>query len=108
MSLLSFLKNRASKNDDFKDAQRREKIQEILNERKKSSNERVLDKMMEEERQKKITEQMKAIQKQRNDELFSGGMSPEKNVFQGHKNILDQDKSIIGNTNSHGGNMFFK
>lgn len=110
MGLLEFLKNRASQNEDFKAAQRSRKINKILDDREKSSNERVMEKMMEEERQKKITVEMKKMQEQRNNELFSGGMSPEKNIFLGHKNVLHEDRKMIGSGNlmEHGRGMFFK
>ena len=110
MSLMDFLKKKADQNKDFKEAQRRMEIDKIINERQKSSNERVLERMMEEERQKKVTEQMKAMQKQRNDELFSGGMQPSPNIFANHKSVLDGDKSSLqGQSDTlERGNMFFK
>ena len=109
MSLLDFLRKRADQNKDFKEAQRSREIDKVLNERQKSSNERVVEKMIEEERQKKITEQMKKMQKQRNDELFSGGMQPSKNIFAGHKNVLNEDVKIIqGQSDTLQKGMFFK
>ena len=110
MGLIDFLKKRTDQNKDFRESQRSREIDKVLNERQKSSTERVLEKMMEEERQKKITEQMKTMQKQRNDELFSGGMQPSKNIFANHKNVLSEDKKVIqGQSDTlERGNMFFK
>lgn len=105
MGLLDFL--RKDNNEDLKEEERRRKVQKILDEREKSNNERILEKMQEEERQKMIDQQVKQIQKQRNRELFSGGMSPQKNIFTGHKRILSGKSNTLKKINSQGG-LFFK
>ena len=71
--------------------ERGENIQEGFHERKKSNEERILERYQEEERQKKIKEIVKRIQKRENEEIWSGhyhNAVDAKNVIKNQKNIF--------------------
>ena len=65
-----FINNFQSRNQKFKEYQEDDRIQSQLHERKLSHNERVLNKLLEEQRQKDIANQLRFMEKQRKvDEL---------------------------------------
>ena len=110
MGLLESFGSSLKKDDDFKDAQKARKIQRILDERDKSSNERVLEKFNEERRQEIIKKKIDGINKRKNDMLFNKKFVPDKNIFGGKSNMLSSDNSILKSDKNllAGGNMFFK
>jgi hypothetical protein len=110
MSLIDALTKNLKKDEDFKAAQKARRIQKILSEREKSSNERVLEKFNEEKRQEMIKKDIDEINKIRNDEMFNKSLTPQKNIFIGGNDILRGGNSILKSDKSVllGGNMFFK
>ena len=72
-------------------AEKARKIQRILNAREKSLNERILEDFEEEARQEAIKQQVAELNQQRSNELFMGRFSPSRNIFIGHRNILESD-----------------
>lgn len=109
MGILDVLGKGVGKDPDFINAQKARKIQKILNEREKSSNQRVLEKFQEEERQKKIKGAIDKINQQRTREHFSGGMLKAKNIFAGNKNIFKGQSNMLKSTNVlKDGSLFFK
>ncbi len=116
MGFIESLARTLKKDEDFQNAQKARKIQRIITEREKSSNERVLEKFQEEERQKIIKRKLDEINKRNNDMQFNKKLVPEKNIFQGGSDILKGGTSmlksgnnILSSDNIHGGgNMFFK
>lgn len=91
-----FINNFKSRNAKFKEYQEDERIQRQLSERKLSHNERILNKLLEEERQKQIRNQldfmvkkrkMEDLNKQRNFMKFNqewfnnNSILNQKNVF---------------------------
>lgn len=110
MGFLESLGNSLKKDDDFKDAQKARKIQRILDEREKSSNERVLEKFNEERRQELIKKKIDEINKRKNDLLFNKKFVPDKNIFKGSNDILKKGNSMLKSEKNlfAGGNMFFK
>ncbi len=104
----------------FKEAQQNLKVQTMLEEREKSSNQRFLEKHFREKREEKFKEEVDKINMQHSKDSWKG-----KLIFKGHKSILHEDtkilennKSILGKTNIFldnksnnplsGRSMFFK
>ena len=110
MGLMDLLGKSMKKDEDFKEAQKVRKINRILDEREKSSNERVLEKFNEEKRQEIIKDKIDKINKMKNDELFNKPLVPEKNIFAKGSNILKGENTMLksGKSLLSGGNMFFK
>jgi len=103
MALRDLLKKTFSKDPEFVQAAKERKIQRILDQREKGSDERELERFQEERRQALIKSRLDAIRKGKRREAFSGGIMDTKNIFKGHKSILHEDSKILGQ-----GNMFFK
>ncbi len=96
------------------------KMQKLVEDRMKNSDERELERFYEEERQKSMKQNLEEFRKQRTKEFWETNMFlNNKNIFEGHKSILtDNPKlSIMGHRKvsrkkskikRKGGNMFFK
>lgn len=76
----------------FKEAEQNEKIQHMLEERKKSSNQRELERYIKEKEESQIKETLDKIHDKQNKENWKGKM-----IFKGHKSILKDDMSILKN-----------
>ena len=101
MTITDLIKGMMKRDDDFKIAEKELKIQKTLETRQKNSNERELERFMEEERQEHIKQQLEMYRKKKQKELWSGGnMMKTKNIFQGHKSILTNDMNILKNDDS--------
>ena len=107
MGIKDFLQKKFTKDEDFKEAEKQLKIQKILEQRQKSSNERELEKYFEEKRQEKIKNQLDKIRKQKTRELFSGGLMDKTNIFKNHDSILRNGPSIFKKTPKQK-SVFFK
>jgi len=86
------------------------RVQKLAEERFKSSNERMLEKDLEELRQKDIKNQLEIVEKRRNSEIDYGHnplnvpnimnkkgweVMKEKNLFNNNKNIFTHQKSVL-------------
>ena len=93
----------------FKEMKDNDRMQETLQQRKKNSNERELERFMEEERQKDIIEQLKMFRSKRNEENRKQTILGNKNIFKGHTNILTDNKKLFSmHSNLGGQGIFFK
>jgi len=96
MTLKEIFNKFTNKHERFKDMQREDRMERILEERKKNANERELERFIEEDRQKRIKIALDEYRKKRKDEFFHGeNMLKQKNIFKGHKSILHQDFDIL-------------
>ena len=100
--------NKKAGSDKFKKMQEDYRLNKMLEERMKSSNERELEKYYEKQREKRIKEELDAIHKQQNKDSWKGDMSfkqqdmlkddrpilKEKNIFMSKKK-----KSMVDNKN---------
>lgn len=77
------------------------RIQKIAEDRTKSSDEREWERFHNENRQKQIKEELIAMRKQKQDEFNRGNILNQKNMFEGHNQILQQP-----NIFKQKGNMF--
>ena len=98
----------------FKEAQENMKIEKMLEERQKSSNERELEKYMKDQREKQIKCELDKIHHKQNKENWKGN-----NLLKSQTNILKNDRPILKEKNIfmdnkidnpflNGGGMFFK
>jgi len=74
----------------FKEAQQNQKVQRMLEEREKSSNERELERYFKEKREQDIKEKLDKIHAKQSQDNWKGKM-----IFKGHKSILTEDKKIL-------------
>lgn len=103
MGIKDFLKKSFTKDPEFQAAAKERKIQRILDEREKGSNERELDRFKEEQRQALIKKRLDAIRKMKTRQSFNTGLMDRTNIFKNHKSILSEDKKILQQEN-----IFFK
>ena len=113
--ILSKIKgNKSEFKEQLKEAQMQDKIQTTINERKKSSNLRELEKVMRDRDEERIKSALDKIHKQQNSETWKS-----KNLILAQKaTILNNDRPILKEKNifmgghqipfMHRGGMFFK
>lgn len=100
MGIKDFFKKTFTKSPEFVEEAKVRKINRILNEREKSSNERELERYYKEQREKMIKLKLDKIRKQRKRELLIGSLGDKTNIFKNHNSILKQDYSILNNENT--------
>ncbi len=79
----------------FKEAQQNEKVQHMLEERKKSANQRELEKYVKDQKEKEIKKVLDKIHKKQNADAWKG-----KSILKNQKNILHEDKKVFSNDKS--------
>ena len=85
-----FINNFKSRNQKFKEYEEDERINRQLSERKLSHNERILNKLMEEERQKQIRNQLDFMVKKRKMEEID----KERNFMKFNKNMFNNSSLL--------------
>ena len=119
MGLLERLLDKSSKNkkefkEKFKQAQENAKIEGLLLERSKSSNERELESYMEEQRENKIKEHLSRIHKKKNKEIWKSEhpiMGQKMTILNNDRPILKEKNIFMHNKNNNkidNNRMFFK
>lgn len=108
MGIKDLLRKRAEKGERFKQMIEEVRMQKQIEQRMKSPQERELENFLERKRQEQIKIQVDDIRAQERREMFSGGLSPEKNIFKGHKSILGGKKLFRMKAARHEGGMFLK
>ena len=76
----------------FKEAQMKAKVERLLNERSKSSNQRVLEREMEREAEEELKVQIDKLNMKKTRESWKG-----KSILKGHKSILHEDTKVLEN-----------
>jgi len=99
MSVKEFLSHALKKDSRFKELEKEIRIQKMIQERMKNSNERELDRFYEEERQKTIKKNLEEFRNARKEESWHGenNILNAPNIFKGQQNILHEDKSALDN-----------
>ena len=109
MSIKDIIDKWKGKKEEFRDMKSQDRMREILEQRKKNSNERELERFLEEERQVNIKEQLEAFRAKRREENREQTMLGGKNIFKGHTSVLTDNKKLFSMKSSKGkGGMFFK
>ena len=99
MGVKEFISNALKKDSRFKDLEKEMRIQKMVEERLKPSNERELEGYIEEERQKQIKQNLEEFRKHRQEETWhpKNTILNAPNIFKGGKSIMDQDHSVLNN-----------
>lgn len=110
MTIMDRLRDMFHKNDDLKQFQREDKIRDTVQERKKNSNERELERFMEEDRQKMIKQKLDEYRKNRQHDTWTRNDFIGKPISMLHSDKPNPAKSILssGNMGFFGRGMFFK
>ena len=99
MGIMDFLKgmgeDKAAFRERFKEVQQNERVQEKLNEMKKSSNQRFLERHVKEQREERFKEEVAKINKQHSKDSWKG-----ESILKGHTSILKEDKKALANGKS--------
>jgi hypothetical protein len=92
--------------EKFKQAQQDDKVANMLEERKKSSNQRELERYMKEQEESQIKMELDKIHKQQNSENWKS----KNSMLKGQTSILKTDRPILKEKNIFNGNpnMFTK
>lgn len=108
MGLLDLLKKNKEDKEElkhkFKEAQDNIKINRIIEERQKSSNERELERYMKEAREEQIKNKLNQIRQRNQSEMWSGRNS----ILNDKKNIIKQDCQILKQKNIFKSNNVLK
>lgn len=111
MGIRDFLNRLKGKRQKYKEFEGDMDVQEQYYERKKSANERELEKYMEEEREKAIKLELQKFREARRKEYEFGHNSIHtKNMFENEKPVIMKEKKLFSgksNLNTRGG-LFFK
>lgn len=121
MAIKDILEKMGGKNKEtkerFRELMNEDRMMEKINEMKKSSNERLLERDLKELREKKIKQQVELLEKKRNTEFIHGHkiletpniikkqkgsweLMKEPNLFNHKKNLFTHQKNVIkGNPN---------
>ena len=99
MKILDIFKKNHEKSERFKEMQLQAKLQKMLEEREKSSNERELERFHEEEREKMIAQNLKEFRDHRQKESMKTTVLSGKNMFKGKGNIMSGKGTML--TNNH-------
>jgi len=109
MGFTDYIKEKFKKDEGFAEAEREMRIKQKLVERQKSANERELERYLKEKREERIKQELDGFRKRQQKELWEGNMLNQKNIFTGHKNILEEKKLFsVKNTIHKSKGMFFK
>ena len=106
MGIKDILDKFGKRDSQFKQAQRDQEIMDTLAKRKKTPNERDLERRLEEKRQQQITIQLQKMKDEERSGMLKSKMMSKENMFNKEegRNILKQ-KSLFGN--ERGSNLFF-
>lgn len=95
--LKELLSRMGSGNAKMKEYEEDMKVQRLAGQKLKSSNERELERFMEEDRQRMINNTLAEYRKRKMHESWNGNVFDNKNVFLNHKSVLSQDKNVLDN-----------
>jgi predicted RND superfamily exporter protein len=82
--------SKKQKSEEFKEAQRQVTINKIIQERQKSSNERELERYMNEDRESNIKKQLEKVRYKKTHDLWT-----DNSILKKSNNILKNDKQIL-------------
>lgn len=95
MALRDILNRFRARGEKFKEMQDDDKLQTKLLERKKSSNERELERRLEVMRQERITEQLRKLREKDKAANRKITVLAGKNIFKGHKSVLTNNEKLF-------------
>lgn len=111
MGIREFLERLRSKKEKYKEFDEDMRVQEVYAERKKSANERELEKFMDKEREKNIKDKLEYYRKKEKKDIeFGHQILKTKNMFDKEKKVVLKEKKLFtgkSNLNTPGG-LFWK
>lgn len=105
MTIMDMIKKITSNKDErgnkFKEMQEQDRLETMLEERKKSSNKRELEKYYKDKEEESIKEKLNAIRKQRNHDSWKGDsiLKSDYNILKEDRKILSNDRPILSKNN---------
>ena len=99
---------RSEKTEKFSRMQEDDRLQSKLEERKKNSNERELERFQEEDRQKMIKEQLEQFREHQKKAFWSSNIFKQDSILKDDNPILKQKKIFSMKAKGNTGGMFFK
>lgn len=99
MGILDIFRKNTEKSARFKEMQMEARLQKMLEEREKTSNERELERFHEEERQKSIKRNLEEFRKHKQAESIETTVLSGPNMFKGKGNIMSGKANILNNNN---------
>lgn len=106
MGLREMFAKANEKKKRFKQMQEEVRLQKMVEDRMKSSNEREYERYLEEQRQEKIKIELDKFRKQQQDDLWHKDVISQKNIFKGRPTMLDNNDKLFKikkSKESHGG-----
>jgi len=102
MSVKEFISNALRKDGRFKELEKEMRIQKMVEERMKSSDERELEGFYKREREKQIKKNLEEFREAQQEETWhpKETILNSPNIFKGGKSIMDQDHSVLSNGKS--------
>ena len=92
------------KDKDMHKAEKEERIKQIIEKKKKTPNERELEKRMEEQRQHIINDKLKQMKDQERSGMLKSNLMSKENMFAGQGNDILKQENIFGS----GDNLFLR
>jgi hypothetical protein len=99
MAFEKFFSGITKKREKMKEMEEDVKIQRMVEQKMKSSNERELERFERDEREKAIKEKLEHFRKKQRREMFSGGMLKSPDLFDHSPTLLKEDKNVLANNN---------
>lgn len=94
--LKNMVRNMRDKKTMLATAQSQDRVQTLVQERKKTSDERELERRLEEQRQKNITEQLRAMRKaETRSAMTDNSLLKQKNIFKGKSTMLNNNPKLF-------------
>ena len=106
----NILKKMSEKKAKIKALEEDRRVEQAVDEKMKSSNQRELEKFLKRQQEDKIKVELEKFRiKQRNETWRGNNILSQKNIFRGHTSVLTDNKKLFkGTKQNQKGGMFFK
>jgi hypothetical protein len=96
-----FAQNRSEKSEKFKIMQEQDRLETMLEERKKSSNRRVLEKFYKDQEEAEIEKTLRRVRKRENEDAWKSNniLKGKTTMLKDNKKLLSGGKSILRQKN---------
>lgn len=106
MTIVDMIKKLAAKKDEsgnkFKEMQEADRLETMLQERKKSSNRRELEKYYKDKEEAEVKRRLDIIRKKRNHDAWKGEsiLKSNYNILKDDKKVFSKNKSLLSKSNT--------
>lgn len=108
MALTETVRKMLGRDEEFAEMQNQDRLQTKLQERKKNSNERELERFVEEERQEQIKKDLDGFRKLRQKQFFETTIFKQDDILKNDNPILKQKNIFLNKKMPKNKGMFFK